>query len=99
MPKSPVEMFRRVFDPRSRHGWIRDVVPTLSPAVVAILAGRTSLAAFAPQVQAVIGRLRVEAETNAHETAPRRPSSSSTPSSAKHDMALGIQHLGGKSGG
>ena len=47
MPKSLVEMFHRVFDPRSRHGLIHDVVPTLSPAVVAILAGRTSLAGIA----------------------------------------------------
>ena len=39
MPKSLAEVFRHVFDPRSRHGWIRDLVSTLSPAVVAILAG------------------------------------------------------------
>ncbi len=46
MPKSLVEMFHRVFDPRSRHGSIHDLVPTLSLAVV-ILAGRTSLAGIA----------------------------------------------------
>ena len=47
MPKSLVEMFHGVFDPRSRHGLIHDLVPTLSLAVVAILAGRTSLAGIA----------------------------------------------------
>ena len=47
MPKSLVEMFHAVLDPRSRHGLIRDLVPTPSPAVVAILAGRTSLAGIA----------------------------------------------------
>jgi hypothetical protein len=47
MPKSLVEMFHQVFDPRSRQGLIHDLVPTLSLAVVAILAGRTSLAGIA----------------------------------------------------
>ena len=47
MPQSLVEMFHGVFDPRSRHGLIHDLVPTLSLAVVAILAGRTSLAGIA----------------------------------------------------
>jgi len=41
MPKSLVEVFHTVFDPRSRQGLIRDLVPTLS------LAGRTSLAGIA----------------------------------------------------
>jgi len=39
MPKSLVEVFHRVFDPRSRGVRIHDLVPTLLPAVVAILAG------------------------------------------------------------
>lgn len=47
MSKSLVEMFHHVFDPRSRQGLIHDLVPTLSLAVVAILAGRTSLAGIA----------------------------------------------------
>ena len=47
MPKSLVEVFHTVFDPRSRQGLIHDLVPTLSLAVVAILAGRTSLAGIA----------------------------------------------------
>ena len=47
MPKSLVEMCHAVFDPRSRQGRIHDLVPTLSLAVVAILAGRTSLAGIA----------------------------------------------------
>ena len=47
MPKSLVEVFHGVFDPRSRQGLIHDLVPTLSLAVVAILAGRTSLAGIA----------------------------------------------------
>ena len=47
MPKSLVEVFHTVFDPRSRQGLIHDLVPTLSLAVVAILAGRTSLTGIA----------------------------------------------------
>jgi len=45
--KSLVEMFHSAFDPRSRHGSICDLVPTRSPAVVVILAGRTRLAGIA----------------------------------------------------
>jgi len=47
MPKSLVEVFHTVFDPRSRQGLMHDLVPTLSLAVVAILAGRTSLSGIA----------------------------------------------------
>ena len=47
MPKSLVEMFQQVFDPRSRHGRIHELVPVLSLAVVAILAGRTTLQGIA----------------------------------------------------
>ena len=47
MPKSLVEMSHHVFDPRSRRGLIHDLVPTLSLAVVAILAGQTGAAGIA----------------------------------------------------
>jgi len=47
MAQSLVEVFERVFDPRSRKGRIHDLVPILSLAVVAILAGRTSLQGIA----------------------------------------------------
>lgn len=47
MPKSLVEMFQQVFDPRSKHGLIHDLVPVLSLTVVAMLAGRTTLQGIA----------------------------------------------------
>lgn len=44
---SLVEMFEQVVDPRSRHGRTHDLVPILSLAVVAILAGRNTLQGIA----------------------------------------------------
>jgi hypothetical protein len=48
MPLSLVEMFNRVHDPRKAKGRIHDLTPLLCLAVVAILAGRTTLQGIAP---------------------------------------------------
>ena len=47
MPLSLVEMFDRVLDPRKAKGRIHDLTPLLCLAVVAILAGRTTLQGIA----------------------------------------------------
>jgi len=47
MPLSLVEMFDRVLDPRKAKGCIHDLTPLLCLAVVAILAGRTTLQGIA----------------------------------------------------
>ncbi len=47
MPKSLLEIFAQIPDPRSRHGRVHGLVPMLSLAVVAILAGHTTLEAIA----------------------------------------------------
>jgi hypothetical protein len=47
MPLALTEMFARVLDPRKAKGKIHDLVPILSLAVVAILAGRSTLQGIA----------------------------------------------------
>src|SRR4051812_33174044 len=47
MSSSLVERLEQVIEPRSRHGRIHDLVPLLSLAVVALLAGRTTLQGIA----------------------------------------------------
>ena len=47
MPRSLAEMFDRVHDPRKRKGKVHDLTPMLCLAVVAMLAGRTSLQGIA----------------------------------------------------
>jgi hypothetical protein len=47
MPLSLAEMFDRVLDPRKRRGKVHDLTPILCLAVVAMLAGRTTLQGIA----------------------------------------------------